>query len=183
MPSERLCTSCTQHCVSIITLYCIGRIFRFSTYSFPIWRPRWGEFPQAIGFIFDMRKLKLLGYSLVKVARWSTQSFGYNTARWQTHSHVATANAVRAAKTKRQRTKNKWPKFGKSRIEFVGELGLPSDTTFLESHSKQELNPFSRIRIVKSHKTVWQTDWEMRVRSIAILCFLCVRCSLVTLRR
>jgi len=39
-------------------------------------------------------KLEWLGYNLVKVAWWSTQSFGHNTSTWQTDSHVATANAV-----------------------------------------------------------------------------------------
>jgi len=29
-------------------------------------------------------KLEQLGYNLVKVARWSTQSFGHNTSTWQT---------------------------------------------------------------------------------------------------
>jgi len=30
-------------------------------------------------------KLEWLGYNLVKVAWWSTQSFGHNTSTWQTH--------------------------------------------------------------------------------------------------
>jgi len=42
-------------------------------------------FPWAIGFIFGVGKLEWLGYSLVKVESWSTQSFGYNTSTWQTH--------------------------------------------------------------------------------------------------
>jgi len=57
-------------------------------------------------------KTRMAGYNLVKVAWWSTQSFGHNTSTWQTgsaiawqtHSHVAITNARRqrmrrAAKT------------------------------------------------------------------------------------
>jgi len=56
------------------------------SYRIPnIWRSQWGGSPRAIGFIFDMGKLERLGYNLVKVAWWSTQSFGNNTSTWQTH--------------------------------------------------------------------------------------------------
>jgi len=47
--------------------------------------------PLAIRFIFGMGKLEWLGYNLVKVAWWSTQSFGYNTSTWQTHRQTATS--------------------------------------------------------------------------------------------
>jgi len=65
-------------------------------------RPRWGRCPRAIRFMFGMGKLEWLGYNLVKVAWWSTQSFGHNTSTWQTHTdrqtdrhrHVAMANAA-----------------------------------------------------------------------------------------
>jgi len=50
--------------------------------------------PQATGFIFGTEKLEWLGYNLVKVAWWSTQSFGHNTSTWHTDSHVAIANSM-----------------------------------------------------------------------------------------
>jgi len=55
------------------------------TYPSPIWRPQWGRSPRAIGFIFSTEKLEWLGYNLVKVAWWSTLSYGHNTSTWQTH--------------------------------------------------------------------------------------------------
>jgi len=66
----------------------IGRIFHFGL-------PLSHETP-SIPYISGTGKLEWLGYNLVKVARWSTQSFGHNTSTWQTHtdSHVATANAA-----------------------------------------------------------------------------------------
>jgi len=47
-------------------------------------------------------KTKWLGYNLVKVAWWSTQSFGHNTSTWRTHRQPrrhskCRANALRRA--------------------------------------------------------------------------------------
>jgi len=56
-----------------------------------VWRPQWGESPRAIGFIFGVGKLEWLGYNLVKVAWWSTQSFGHSTSTWQSLNHVTIA--------------------------------------------------------------------------------------------
>jgi len=59
------------------------------------WRHSWRGFSRTIGFVFGVGKLEWLGYNLVKIAWWSTQSFGHNTSTWQTlrrtDSHVATA--------------------------------------------------------------------------------------------
>jgi len=60
--------------------------FRIFAYNpSPIWCPEWVGYPWAVGFIFGVGKLEWLGYNLVKVAWWSTQSFGHNTSTWQTH--------------------------------------------------------------------------------------------------
>jgi len=48
----------------------------------------------AIAFICGTGKLEWLGYNLVKVARWSTQSFGHNTSTWQTHIHTDSHVAI-----------------------------------------------------------------------------------------
>jgi len=45
------------------------------------WRPQWWGSPRAIGFM-GVGKLEWLGYKIVKVAWWSTQSFGHNTSTW-----------------------------------------------------------------------------------------------------
>jgi len=58
--------------------------FPIFTYPSRIWRPQWGESLRTIEFIFGMGKLEWLGYNLVKVARWSTQSLWHNTSTWQT---------------------------------------------------------------------------------------------------
>jgi len=50
----------------------------------PIWRLQWGGSLGAIGFIFGLGKLEWLGYNLVKVAWWSSQSLRHNTSTWQT---------------------------------------------------------------------------------------------------
>jgi len=53
--------------------------------------------PRAVGFVFGMWKLHVewLGYNLMKVAWWLTQSFGHSTSTWQTdYSHIAIANAA-----------------------------------------------------------------------------------------
>jgi len=67
--------------------------------------------PRAIGFIVGVWKLEWLSYNLMKVAWWSTKSFGHNTSTWQTatqprrHSKCR-PNALRlAAKTGETR----WP--------------------------------------------------------------------------
>jgi len=50
-----------------------------------IWSSQWRGSPRAIGFIFGMGKPDWLGYNLVNAGRWSTQSIGQNTPKWQTH--------------------------------------------------------------------------------------------------
>jgi len=62
----------------------IGRICDFYL-PFSHLTPSTRESPRIIGYLFGMRKLEWLGYSLVKVVWWSTQSFGHNTSTWQTH--------------------------------------------------------------------------------------------------
>jgi len=57
-----------------LTAYC--KYFLTSTYPYSIWRPQRGRFPEAIEFLFGVGKLEWLGYNVVKVAWWSTQSFG-----------------------------------------------------------------------------------------------------------
>jgi len=60
------------------------------TYPSPIWRRRW------VGFIFGVGKLEWLGYNLVKIAWWATQSFGHNTSTWQTHRQPRRHSKCRA---------------------------------------------------------------------------------------
>jgi len=79
----------------------IGRIFRALPFS-PIWRLQWEGSTRAIGSIFDMRRLEWMGYNLVNVACWSTQSVGHSTSTWQTdrqprHHSKCHANALRQA--------------------------------------------------------------------------------------
>jgi len=53
--------------------------------------------PRAIGFVSGIEKLKQLGYNLVMVARWSTQTFRHNTVNtstWQTHRPTDVATAI-----------------------------------------------------------------------------------------
>jgi len=89
-PTPYMCTSVSQ-CHS--TRKAAPRIPRRLTLVhggvFPtlctIRRPKWGRSPRVIGWIFGTKKPEWLGYNLVKVARWSTQSFGHNTSTWRTH--------------------------------------------------------------------------------------------------
>jgi len=87
------------------------------TYSSPIWRPQWGEFPWAIRFIFDMGKLEWMGDSLVKVAWWSTRSFGHNTSTWQTHNHFRDRQPRRLSNAVASGVKNP--------VMFLQHLPLP----------------------------------------------------------
>jgi len=66
---------------------------QFSDFYLPLSHltPSRRSIPRAIGFIFGMGKLEWLGYNLVKVAWWSTHSFGHNTSTWQTHGQTATS--------------------------------------------------------------------------------------------
>jgi len=66
------------------------------TYPSPIWRHQRRGSPRAIGFIFRTEKLEWLGYNLVKVAWWSTQSFEHNTSTWQTHRQPRRYSKCRA---------------------------------------------------------------------------------------
>jgi len=90
--ARRLCTrqSAAFHAVlSRATFWWMTAIYwpdlPTSTHLSLIRLSRWGGSHRAIGFIFDMEKLDWLGYNLVKIAWWSTQSFGHNTSTWQTH--------------------------------------------------------------------------------------------------
>jgi len=65
----------------------IGRIYRLLPTPLPFDALSEGGFSRAIRFIFGMEKVKWLCYNLVKIAWWSTQSFGHNTSTWQTHRH------------------------------------------------------------------------------------------------
>jgi len=67
------------------------RILSIAYLRHSIWRPRWLRSHRAIGFISGRRKLKWLGYNLVKVTWWSTQSFGRNISTWQTDRHTASS--------------------------------------------------------------------------------------------
>jgi len=60
------------------------------------------ETPSSYRVIFGTEKLEWVGYNLVKVAWWSTQSFGHNTSTWQTYRQPrrhskSRANALRRA--------------------------------------------------------------------------------------
>jgi len=91
MRRERLCISYSLHCVPLITIDWLDFLTQpftrgqLLTAYWQYWRPQWGGFPRAIGFLIVMEKLEWLGYNLMKVAWWLTQSFGHSTSTWQTH--------------------------------------------------------------------------------------------------
>jgi len=100
--SHWLCWSSLQHshtkrCEAQLFLLCCqelpfcewllssGWIFLLLPTPLPFDALNEGGSPRSIGFIFDTGKLEWPGCSLVKVAWWSTQSFGHNASTWQTH--------------------------------------------------------------------------------------------------
>jgi len=79
--------------------------FATFTYPSPIWRHQYEEDSLELsGSYLVWKKLEWLGYNLMKVAWWSTQSFGWaqymyinltdRQTDWQTDSHVAIADAA-----------------------------------------------------------------------------------------
>jgi len=92
----RLCTAYSQYCIP----------------SF--WGLQWGGSPRVIGFIFGTEKLEWLGYNLVKVAWWSTQSFEHNhinvtdTNSYTDGHDIALANAALMHYVGRQKYVTYW---------------------------------------------------------------------------
>jgi len=67
-----------------------------SDFYCPKWRPQWGGSTPSYRVHIGMEKLEWLGYNLVKVAWWSTQSFEHNTSTWQTHGQPRRHSKCRA---------------------------------------------------------------------------------------
>jgi len=83
--ARRMCTlMCCQELPSGEWLQLIGQIFRLLPTLLPYDAVNRRHL-RAIEFIFGTGKLEWPCYNLVKVAWWSTQSFGHNTSTWQTH--------------------------------------------------------------------------------------------------
>jgi len=91
------------------------------TNLFSIWHPQWGGPPRAIGFILGIGKLEWLGYNLVKVAWWSTQSFGDNTSTWQTHRQPRRHSKCNANTLRRAAKIIQMPR---KHFLFVGWIGM-----------------------------------------------------------
>jgi len=114
----------------------------FPTFTYPssIWRPQWGGSPGAIGFTFGVGKLKGRGYNLVKVAWWSTRSFGHDTSTWQTHRQPrrhskCSANALASGSRNLSfEVSSRWPR------ELLFFLLQENNIPFIETSAKSGKN-------------------------------------------
>jgi len=66
----------------------IGQILRLLPTTLLFDAVNEGDLLELSGSYLVWGKLEWLGYNLVKVAWWSTQSFGHNTSTWQTDRHT-----------------------------------------------------------------------------------------------